>query len=48
MIEYTVQVYENKTEWLLDGKRHRINGSAIEWMDGSKEWILQNQELKND
>jgi len=24
--------------WYLNGKRHRIDGPAIEYVDGSKEW----------
>lgn len=38
MIEYTVSVFNNRTEWYLDGKRHRADGPAIEHADGSKEW----------
>ena len=30
MKEYTVKVYDNRTEWFLNGKRHREDGPAIE------------------
>ena len=40
MIEYKVKVYENKTCWFLNGERHREDGPAKEWDDGTKEWFL--------
>lgn len=27
--------------WFLDGKRHRLDGPAVEWSDGSTEWWYQ-------
>ena len=24
--------------WFKDGKRHRLDGPAVEWFDGTKEW----------
>ena len=45
--EYTVRVYNDKTEWYLNGKRHRENGPAIEWANGSKYWWL-NGELHHE
>ena len=41
MIEYTVQVSQDKTEWRLDGKLHREDGPAIEWESGDKFWYLK-------
>ena len=38
MKEYTVKVYEDRTEWYLNGKRHREDGPANEWADGTKSW----------
>ena len=38
MIEYTVRVEGEKTEWFFEGKRHRLDGPAVEHADGSKEW----------
>ena len=41
MIEYTVKVFDNCTEWYnKDGKRHRENGHAVEWTNGDKSWYL--------
>ena len=39
-IEYVVRVFENRTEWRLNGKLHREDGPALEYADGSKEWWL--------
>jgi len=48
MQEYRVKVYEDRTEWFnLDGKRHRVDGPAIEWADGDKEWY-QNDKLHRE
>ena len=38
MIEYTVKVYDNRTEWYLNGELHREDGPAIEYTSGSKYW----------
>ena len=43
MIEYTVQIYERRTEWYLNGKLHRVEGPAIEWSNGDKEWYLNDK-----
>jgi hypothetical protein len=40
MKTYQVTVYENRTEWKFEGKRHRENGPAIEWSDGTKSWHI--------
>jgi hypothetical protein len=29
--------------WYLNGWRHREDGPAVEWADGSKEWWLSGQ-----
>jgi len=31
--------------WYVDGKRHRIDGPAIEWHGGRKEWWVDNKPL---
>ena len=39
MIEYTVKVYPNGDKyWYLNGKYHREDGPAVEWVDEAKEW----------
>ena len=41
---YTVKVSDNGTkEWYLDGKRHRVDGPAIEYADGTKSWLLDDK-----
>jgi hypothetical protein len=40
MIEYTVQVSTDKTEWYLNGQLHRTHGPAVECTDGDKVWYL--------
>lgn len=41
MIEYTVKVWPGDyKEWWLNGKRHREDGPAIEWVKGQKSWYL--------
>ena len=46
--EYVVRVYENRTEWLLNGKLHREDGPAVECVDGSKEWYLNDELHRED
>ena len=48
MKEYTVKVYEDRTEWYLNGKYHREDGPAIEYADGSKSWYLNDQRHRED
>jgi len=43
MEEYIVRVHNDKTEWWQNGKRHRLDGPAVEY-SGSKEWY-QNGKL---
>ena len=38
MIEYVVKVWDNRTEWFLNGKRHREDGPACEYAIGRKYW----------
>ena len=36
------KVYKDGTiEWVISGgQRHRINGHAVEWLDGTKGWYI--------
>ena len=44
-ITYEVKVYDNGTKvWLLNNKRHREDGPAIEYYDDSKDWYLNGVE----
>ncbi len=35
-------------EWWKNGKRHRLDGPAIEWVDGTKEWWIDGQRHRLD
>lgn len=41
MIEYTVKVGKYATRWFLNDKRHREDGPAVEWVDGTKVWYCK-------
>jgi hypothetical protein len=34
--------------WLLNGKRHREDGPAVEWADGDKHWFLNGKPHRED
>ena len=38
MVEYTVKVYDNRTEWFLNGLLHREGGPACEYANGNTFW----------
>ena len=47
--EYRVKVYEDRTEWYnLEGQRHRLDGPAVEWSDGHKEWCVNDKLHRED
>ena len=49
MIEYKVKVWPNRSEeWYLNGKRHREDGHACEYADGSKMWFLNGKRHRED
>ncbi len=48
MIEYTVKVYDDRTEWFLNGKLHREDGPAIEHASGYKAWWLNDKIHRED
>jgi hypothetical protein len=50
MIEYIVKVYDNGTRcWYnQNGQRHREDGPAIEWADGTKIWYRNGQCHRED
>jgi len=46
METYTVKIDEYKTiRWYQNGKRHRTDGPAVEYADGTKCWYLNDKEL---
>jgi hypothetical protein len=48
MKEYQVKVYNNVTEWFFNGKRHREDGPAIEWPDGTKSYWIKGKRHRED
>ena len=48
MDEYTVKVHENRTEWYIEGKKHREGGPAVEWNDGDKWWYIEGKKHRED
>ena len=48
-IKYEVKVYQcGHKEWYLNGKRHREDGPAVEWADGTKVWYLNGKQHRED
>ena len=49
MIEYTVRVLKDRTEWYnKQGQFHRIDGPADEYKNGNKFWWLNGQRHRID
>ena len=49
MIEYRVKVYKNGNKfWYLNGKLHRKDAPACEYVNGSKEWYLNGKLHRED
>jgi hypothetical protein len=34
--------------WLVDGMTHRLDGPAVQWADGSKQWWIENKEYTEE
>ena len=48
-IKYEVKVYsDGYKEWYLNGKLHREDGPAVEWVNGYKEWRLDGLKYTED
>ncbi len=48
MIEYTVRVFDDRTEWLLNDEWHREDGPALEYTDGHNAWFLNGKRHRED
>ena len=49
MIEYTVRVYNTgEKSWYLNGKLHREDGPAYEFVNGDKYWLLNGRRHRVD
>ena len=48
MIEYIVKVFDNRTEWYLNGLLHREDGPAYEYANGNKYWYENGQYHRED
>ncbi len=40
--------YWANDDWWVNGKRHREDGPAIEWSDGTKAWFLNGKRHRED
>ena len=49
MIEYTVEVDVDGTKyWYFNGKLHREDGPAVEYVSGTKHWYLNGERHRED
>ena len=48
MKEYIVRVYQDRTEWYLNGKLHREDEPAVEYSNGGKTWYLNGKYHRED
>ena len=48
MLEYTVKVFDDRTEWFLNGELHRENGPAVEYADGTTHWYKNGKLHRED
>jgi hypothetical protein len=48
MKKYKVKVFDDRTEYHLNSRRHREDGPAIEYTNGSKEWYLNDELHRED
>jgi hypothetical protein len=39
---------DGRKVWVLNGKRHRTDGPAVEWASGTKEWRLNGELHRTD
>ena len=47
--EYTVRVHKDYTEYLnREGKRHRLDGPAVEYTNGHKGWYIEGKRHRTD
>jgi len=48
--EYTIRIYDNGMRKYFNkaGQRHREDGPAIEWANGSKFWFINDQRHRED
>ncbi len=37
--------YRDGSEWCINGQLHRMDGPAVEYADGSREWWVNDQPL---
>ena len=43
----TIDHWGNRV-WYLNGKRHREDGPAIEWADGTRYWFLNGEPMSEE
>ena len=40
-----IKEYDDHKVWMVDGKLHRLDGPAVEWTDGGKDWYIDGMHL---
>ena len=49
MIQYTVKVYDDRTEWFNEENQlHREDGPAVEWSTAVKYWFKEDKRHRED
>jgi len=43
-----IKKYDNRTEYLQDGERHRTDGPAVERVSGNKEWWVDRKHHRSN
>jgi hypothetical protein len=46
--KYEVCVWDDRTEWFYEGKRHRDDGPAKEYVNGDKYWFINGLKHRDD
>ena len=46
--DYQKKVYDNRTEWTLDGKKHRLDDPTVEYDTGQREWFFNGLRHRED
>ena len=47
-MKYIIKTGSTERIWYINGKRHREDGPAIEYADGTKKWYLNDQRHRED
>jgi len=45
---YTIDVNKDRVKWIMDNKRHREDGPAVNWLNGSQYWYVDGKLHRED